>query len=143
MRCRDDGLIRRAERWQFYLGTDFLSDFGNGAINAPLYVTSPAGSSCRTALAPYAAWSSLFERAIAAYGWRQTMVGFGVLAAVLIVPLAALASPPPRLRHQTATGRVDNPTECSTPPIVFALLAVASFLCCVPMAMPTAHLTAL
>ena len=37
-----------------------------------------------------AAWPSLFQHAIAAYGWQQTMVGFGVLVMVLVVPLAAM-----------------------------------------------------
>ena len=74
------------EVWQLYLGHGLLVGFlGNGAINAPLYVYITRWFERRrgTALALIAsgqyvagaAWPSLFERAIAAYGWRQTMVG--------------------------------------------------------------------
>jgi len=146
------------EVWQLYLGHGLLVGFlGNGAINAPLYVYITRWFERRrgTALALIAsgqyvagaAWPSLFERAIAAYGWRQTMIGFGVLVALLIMPLAALALKPPPASPdiRTATGPRGQPDRVLDLPAntVFALLAVASFLCCVPMAMPTAHLIAL
>src|SRR5256714_2648013 len=146
------------EVWQLYLGHGLLVGFlGNGAINAPLYVYITRWFERRrgTALALIAsgqyvagaAWPSLFERAIAAYGWRQTMVGFGLLVTALIVPLAGLILKPPPAPADIKTGsgsRLQADRVLDLPAnAVFALLAVASFLCCVPMAMPTAHLIAL
>lgn len=145
------------EVWQLYLGHGLLVGFlGNGAINAPLYVYITRWFERRrgTALALIAsgqyvagaAWPSLFERAIAAYGWRHTMVGFGALVVTLIVPLAALAlrpPPPSDTRTVSASSRQSDRVLDLPANGVFALLAVASFLCCIPMAMPTAHLIAL
>jgi MFS family permease len=130
---------------------------GNGAINAPLYVYITRWFERRrgTALAFIASgqyvagatWPFLFERAIATYGWQRTMMGFGVLAAMLIIPIAILAlRPAPATPDvKSAAGASGQPEKVlDLPPnAVFALLAVASFLCCVPMAMPSAHIIAL
>jgi MFS family permease len=158
MICAGLALSSLGETWQLYLGHGlFVGLLGNGAINAPLYVYITRWFERRrgTALAFIASgqyvagtvWPSLFGPAIAHYGWQQTMLGFGVLAALLIVPLAAMV-----LRPAPATAdikgapgsrrRPDRAPELA-PNTVFALLAAASFLCCVPMAMPTAHLIAL
>jgi MFS family permease len=158
MICAGLALSSLGEVWQLYLGHGlFVGFLGNGAINAPLYVYITRWFERRrgTALAFIASgqyvagtvWPSLFEPAIAHYGWQQTMLGFGVLAALLIVPLAALVlrAPPVAADVKSASGlpqRSDRAQELP-PNAVFALLAVASFLCCVPMAMPTAHLIAL
>ena len=158
MICGGLALASGGELWQLYVGHGLLVGFlGNGAINAPLYVYITRWFERRrgTALALIAsgqyvagaAWPSLFERAIAAYGWRQTMAGFGLLAVFLIVPLAALAlkpaPAPPDIRSTSGSPRPPDRVLNLPPNAVFALLAIASFLCCVPMAMPTAHLIAL
>jgi MFS family permease len=158
MMCAGLVLSSGGEVWQLYLGHGLLIGFlGNGAINAPLYVYITRWFERRrgTALALIASgqyvagavWPSLFERAIAAFGWRQTMAGFGVLAASLIVPIAALALRPPPAPAEVK-GIPGSPRAVAAgfdlpPNMVFALLALASFLCCVPMAMPSAHLIAL
>ena len=158
MVCAGLALSSGGEVWQLYVGHGLLVGFlGNGAINAPLYVYITRWFERRrgTALALIAsgqyvagaAWPSLFERAIAAYGWQWTMMGYGLLVAVLIVPLAALALKPAPAApdSKVASGSAGQPGRVlSLPPnFAFALLAVASFLCCVPMAMPAAHLIAL
>ena len=158
MLCAGLALSSGGQVWQLYLGHGLLVGFlGNGAINAPLYVYISRWFERRrgTALAFIASgryvagalWPSLFERAISAYGWRQTMLGFGLLAALLIVPLAALVlRPPPSPGDaRTTSGSTRQLAEQLdlSPNVVFALLAAASFLCCVPMAMPSAHLIAL
>ncbi len=146
--------------WQLYAGHGlFIGLIGNGAINAPLYVYVSRWFEARrgTAIAliasgQYAAgafWPPLFERAIAMWGWRQTMFWFGILVASLAVPLAlAVLKPPPApvadvtpsTTTMSASGR---PRSHGLPPnVLFALLAIASFLCCIPMAMPSAHLIA-
>ena len=146
--------------WQLYAGHGlFIGLIGNGAINAPLYVYVSRWFEARrgTAIAliasgQYAAgaiWPPLFERAIAMWGWQQTMLGFGVLVATLAVPLALVVlKPPPAVPAETGTspvtvGKSNRPRVAGLPPnVLFALLAVASFLCCIPMAMPSAHLIA-
>lgn len=158
MVCAGLALSSRGEAWQLYIGHGLLMGLiGNGAINAPLYVYVTRWFERRrgTALALIASgqyvagacWPPLFERAIAAFGWRQTMLGFGLLVASLVVPLAALF-----LRPAPEAPAPAGPVEASTqsarvldlrPNTAFALLAGASFLCCVPMAMPSAHLIAL
>jgi MFS family permease len=145
--------------WQLYVGHGLLIGFlGNGAINAPLYVYVTRWFERRrgTALALIASgqylagafWPPLFERAMAAYGWRMTMLAFGVLVAVVVVPLALIfltpAPVPPR-----GVGTADGASRKSglvlglKPNVTFSLLAGAAFICCIPMAMPSAHLIAL
>src|SRR5215470_3218699 len=87
--------------WQLYVGHGiFMGLLGNSGLNAPLYVYVSRWFDRRrgSALAlissgSYLAgtvWPPLFERAIALYGWQATMVGYGLLATALIVPLALL-----------------------------------------------------
>ena len=146
------------EAWQLYIGHGLLIGvLGNGGINAPLYVyvtrwfeRRRGAAMALIASGQYLAgafWPPLFERAIAAYGWQQTMVGFGLLVAVIVVPLAGffLKPPPepPQLSSTGGMGGTSSNTVFGLPPnTAFALLAIASFLCCVPMAMPQAHLIA-
>jgi MFS family permease len=74
------------------------------------------------------------------------MVGFAIVIAAAIVPLALFLRPPPpagraeaRSPHLHGRGRALG----LQPNLVQALLCAASFLCCVPMAMPAGHLVAL
>jgi MFS family permease len=151
-------LSSRGEAWQLYLGHGLLMGLiGNSAINAPLYIYVTKWFEARrgTAVALIASgpnvagacWPPLFERAIAAYGWRQTMVAFGLMVVGIVVPLAALfLRPPPDTPKSAVTaGAVEVKAQVlALPPnTAFALLAGASFLCCVPMAMPPAHVIAL
>lgn len=146
--------------WQLYAGHGLLIGLiGNGAINAPLYVYVSRWFEARrgTAIALIASgqymagafWPPLFERAIAMWGWRQTMVGFGIVVATLAIPLAlaVLKPPPPPVAETMSESKNVGSTGRSRiagfePNVLFALLAAASFLCCIPMAMPSAHLIA-
>ena len=158
MICAGLALASGGAAWQLYVGHGLLVGLlGNGAINAPLYIYITRWFERRrgTALALIASgqyvagatWPFLFERAITAYGWQQTMMGYGVLAALLIVPIAVLVLRPapstPDIKSTSGSaGRPDRVLDLP-PNGAFALLAVASFLCCVPMAMPSAHIIAL
>ena len=88
-----------------------------------------------------------FERIISHFGWRQTMLSFGVLEIAVVLPLAAIfLRPAPEM--PLAAGRLATSHRAKRvlgwpPNLVFALLAVASVFCCMPMAMPQAHLPAL
>lgn len=150
-------LASRGAVWQLYVGYGVLIGlFGNGGINAPLYIYVTHWFDRRrgTALAlissgQYVAgaiWPSLFERSIAMIGWRPTMVYFGLVVAVLVVPAAALVfgRPPEAAASGAAASgpRAGQRVLGLSPNLVLALLAAASFMCCVPMAMPQGHLVA-
>jgi MFS family permease len=145
------------QAWQLFVGHGlFVGLLGNAAIHSPLYVYVTRWFEARrgSALALIAsgqyvagaAWPPVFERLVAAYGWRQTMVGFGVLVVALVVPLAALFLRTAPEQPAPKSGAAATPSKATAldlnPNAVFALLAVASFLCCVPMAMPASHLIA-
>jgi MFS family permease len=145
------------EPWQLYLGHGlFVGLLGNAGLNAPLYVYVSRWFDRRrgSALAlisggGYLAgfvWPPIFERAIAHFDWRWTMIGFALLQLVVIWPLAvAFLHPPPELPATTASdaGRHGRPTVFGwNANLVFGLLAFAAFLCCVTMSMPQQHLVA-
>ena len=91
-------------------------------------------------------WPTVFERGLAQFGWQATMLGFGVLVAATIVPLALALRPPPPpgLAELSARGAVHRSQASGLPAnVVQILLCAAAFLCCVPMAMPAGHLVAL
>ncbi len=156
MVCLGLTLSSGGQAWQLFVGHGlFMGLLGTSGINAPLYVYVTRWFDKRrgTAVALIASgqylagafWPPIYERAIASVGWRQTMLGFACVIFVLVLPLAAIflkrppAVPPPKPGAAGATeGRVFGlPTNVS-----FTLLCAASFLCCVPMAMPQAHLIA-
>ncbi len=146
------------EAWQLYAGHGLLIGLvGLGGINAPLYVyvsrwfeAKRGAAVALIASGQYAAgaiWPPLFEWAIAAFGWRHTMLGFGAMVACIVTPLAlaVLQAPPVQAPAPVATavgGGAHAQTYGLRPTVLFVALSVASFLCCIPMAMPSAHLIA-
>src|SRR5262249_42697615 len=76
---------------------------------------------------------------------RQTRLYYGLLQVAVIVPLAVMfLRPPPKLPPFGAFGAMSvRDTVMGWPPnLVFALLGAAGIFCCIPMAMPQAHLPA-
>jgi len=143
--------------WQLFVGHGlFMGLLGNAGLNAPLYVYVSRWFDRRrgSALALLSSglylagtvWPPIFERAVANFGWQKTMVAYGVFVAVVVVPLAVIfLKPPPET--PTATGFAgaagETPRVLDWPPnVVFALIAIAAFLCCVTMSMPQNHLVA-
>ena len=144
--------------WALYLGHGlFVGLTGIAGLNAPLYVYVSRWFDRRrgSALAlissgQYIAgtvWPPIFERAIAGYGWRETMAMFGLFEVVVILPLAVIflkRAPEVVTAKSAATDAARPATVLGWPPnLVFAMLAAAAFCCCVPMSMPQAHLVAL
>ena len=144
--------------WQLYVGQGlFMGFLGIGGMNAPFYVYVSRWFDRRrgSALALIssggyvagAIWPSIFERAIAYVGWRETMFYYGILQALVIVPLAAIfLRPPPEVTLPSGMfgDAAVSRTVLGWPPnLVFALLATAVVFCCIPMAMPQQHLPAL
>ena len=145
------------QTWQLYLGHGlFMGLLGNSGLNAPLYVYVSRWFDRRrgSALALIASgqyisgalWPPVFESAIAAYGWRTTMLAFALFELAVILPIAALVlrRPPEIIAPATASGEAARPAVLGLPPnLVFAMLALAAFCCCMPMSMPQTHLVAL
>jgi MFS family permease len=144
--------------WRLWVGHGvFIGLLGNAGINAPLYIYVSRWFDRRrgTALALIssgqyvagAVWPSVFERGIAAFGWRETMMIFAVVEAVSVVPLALLVlrAPPETVHPAVTTGGHHGRASVLGMPanLALALISIASFMCCVPMAMPQGHLVAL
>ncbi len=150
-------LAAGGEAWQLLVGYGVLVGFlGNSALFPVMmaYVSLWFDRRRGAALAlvssgQYVAgalWPALFERGVAIWGWQATMLAYGVLAGVVIVPIAALMlRPPPALplAGSAAAGPAPGRPVLGMPPnLALGLLMVAGFLCCIPMAMPAAHLVA-
>jgi len=156
MICIGLALSTGGATWQLYVGQGlFVGFLGVGGMNAPFYVYVSRWFDRRrgSALALIssgsyfagAIWPPIFERAVAYAGWRQTMLYFGLIEVAVVVPLAAMfLRPPPELPPIGALGGTSTPyTVMGWPPnLVFAVMAAAGIFCCVPMAMPQAHLPA-
>ncbi|MFL5255149.1 MAG: MFS transporter [Rhodopila sp.] len=141
--------------WALYVGHGLLIGFlGNGALYAPLmiYVSRWFERRRGTALALIAsgqyvagvAWPTPMEIGIAHYGWQVTMLCFGIVVLALL-PLVLLLRPAPEplsagpaVAGVLSGGRVLG----LRPNTTMVLLCIASFCCCVPMALPASHLVA-
>ncbi len=129
---------------------------GNGALYAPLliYISRWFDQRRGTALAlissgQYIAgivWPSVFERGIERFGWQAAMLGYAGVTLALILPISlfALARAPEPLSAPARAGHAIHARQVlGLPPnLVQALLCLAGFLCCVPMALPSSHLVA-
>jgi MFS family permease len=143
--------------WALYVGHGLLLGLlGNGAMFPPLlvYVSRWFDRRRGTALALIASgqyiagmiWPTVFEHAIARYGWQATMIGYGIVVIAAIPPIAALfLHPPPAHPHPEAAVSAAARRGRSLglkPNVVLAMLCAAGFCCCVPMALPQSHLVA-
>ena len=143
--------------WALWIGHGlFMGLIGLGGINAPMYIyvsrwfdrrrgSALALISSGSYLAG-ALWPPVFERAIAGFGWRQTMLWYGLAEIVVIVPLAAIyfRHPPELFLASARQAAMDiKPALFGLPRnLVFAMMCGAGVLCCLPMAMPQGHLVA-
>ena len=141
--------------WALLIGhAVFVGFLGNGALYPPLvvYVTRWFDRRRGTALAlissgQYIAgmiWPTVFERAIAAYGWRSTMLVFAAVMAVTVTAIAWFLARPPQAAP-VAAGGIDAPRPAvlgMRPNLALGLICAASFCCCIPMAIPPGHLVA-
>jgi MFS family permease len=143
--------------WQLWIGHGlFIGLIGLAGINAPLYIyvsrwfdrrrgSALALISSGSYLAG-AMWPPIFEHAIAAFGWRETMLWYAGLECVVLVPIALIFfKPPPEIIHpvaKPAPGQAPHRVLGLPPNAVFVTMCVASITCCIPMAMPQQHLVA-
>lgn len=94
-----------------------------------------------------ALWPPLLQLGVDQIGWRRTMVAFAIFVLVSVVALALVFLRPPPLSSAarggaTATATTRDTTLGLPPNLLLALLMVAVFSCCVPMAMPMNHVVA-
>ena len=143
--------------WPLWIGHGlFIGLIGLGGINAPMYIyvsrwfdrrrgSALALISSGSYLAG-AMWPPVFERAIAAFGWRQAMLWYALAEIVVIVPLAAIyfRDAPEVIYPAVASGGGGEKARVLgwPPNAVFAMMCCAAVLCCIPMAMPQGHLVA-
>jgi MFS family permease len=143
--------------WQLYLGHGlFMGLLGNAGLNAPLFVYVSRWFDRRrgSALALISSggylagfvWPTIFERSIANFGWRWTMIAFALGQLAVIIPLGAIfLRPPPDLPVEASSAAGGNGKLTVfgwNGNVVFAMIAGAAFLCCVTMSMPQQHLVA-
>ena len=142
--------------WALYLGHFlFLGLLGNGAMFPPLMVYVSRWFEARrgTALAlissgQYIAgmvWPSVFEFGLAHYGWQMTMLVYAAVCLLVIPPLAILylhPAPAPHFADDEASPGRRRDVLGLPANLVLAVIAIAGFCCCVPMALPQSHLVA-
>ena len=146
-----------------FLGAQLLivGLLGNGAMTSPLLTNvthwfdrrmgmAIAIASCGQALAG-AIWPPIFRYAMEQYGWRETMLGYGLFSIATLVPLAlALRRPSPRMLAGGAAAdkaagvavaeQAAEPVLGLPPNTALALLCAAIVGCCVAMSMPLVHI---
>ena len=137
-----------------------LGAFGNGALMAPLFANTTRWFDRHRGFALALAgsgqsvagmiWPPLFRYLMDEYGWRDVMIGYGVLALALILPLHLV------LRRNPPTPVASIPQDSKAAGVLPAgillgglsfslthfLLCAAIVTCCVAMAMPMVHLMA-
>jgi MFS family permease len=141
--------------WALFLGHFlFLGLLGNGAMFPPLmvYVSRWFKERRGAALAlissgQYVAgmvWPTLIEQGITRLGWQAMMVAFAGVV-IVVVPIAAMflqRAPEAPLPFGFDDAGHRRKVLGMRPNLVLALIAVAGFCCCVPMALPQGHLVA-
>jgi len=92
--------------------------------------------------------AGLVERGIAAVGWQTVMLGYAALLLVLVVPLTLSLKPLPAPSVPAGAGPIASGTRDADrvaglhPNVAQALICIAGFCCCIPMAVPAAHIVA-
>lgn len=100
-------------------------------------------------------WPAVFGQVVAWAGWRNGFIGFGVLAACVMLPLVLVFLRQPPAREELSRAEADEardrsggrrgPRRSEMPfghARLQAILCVAIVGCCIAMAMPLAHLVA-
>jgi MFS family permease len=139
--------------WQFTVAHLFIG-LGASATFAPLMAEASHWFVRRRGIAvgiaatgnylSGALWPPFIERGIAQYGWQTTHIAIGILcAAVMTVLVLILRSSIGRSQHRASRPEVRPSVDLNVNPNpLTAILSLASFSCCVAMAMPQVHIVA-
>jgi MFS family permease len=88
-------------------------------------------------------WPQIYRAVLPDYGWRDTLMIFGVLAAAIVTLSALYMRRAPIPRGPGHAPARENLASLPLPsPTIMTLLSAASFCCCLAMAMPFAHMVA-
>lgn len=141
--------------WALYVGQGIMIGLlGGGAVYAPLliYVSRWFDRRRGTAIAlissgQYVAgvlWPSLFQQGIAGFGWQAIMLGYACIVLAVILPAILLLKPLPYVPPPPALAPGARPDRVAGfhPNVAQALICIAAFCCCIPMAIPSAHIVA-
>ena len=143
--------------WALYIGHGLMIGLlGNGGVYPPLLVYVSRWFERRRGAAialissgQYVAgvvWPSFFERGLALIGWQTLMLCYAGVVLVLLLPATLFLRPPPLAaplaRPLRAGPSQGNRIAGMHPNTVQALICVAGFCCCIPMAVPSAHIVA-
>ncbi|MBI1777813.1 MAG: MFS transporter [Proteobacteria bacterium] len=131
-----------------------IGALGNGTTFAPLMsnITRWFDKNRGVALSIVASGQSvaggicppLFRWGIDTYGWRATLICYGIFSTTAMLPLAFLLRrpPPPAARRLGAAGPAPRRELPLNPVLAQTLLSIAIVGCCVAMAMPIVHTVA-
>jgi MFS family permease len=86
----------------------------------------------------------LFRWTIDQFGWRASLIGYGLFATAVMLPLAALLRRPPQtsLRASSAAASTGPRALAMHPQLALTLICIAIVGCCIAMAMPLVHTVA-
>jgi MFS family permease len=149
--------------WALYVGHGLmLGLLGNGGVYPPLlvYVSRWFDRRRGTAIAlissgQYVAgilWPTIFEAGISSWGWQAVMLAYAGVVLALILPATFLLKPAPAppveapaapKAHAAAPPPQGRRLVAGLHPnLAQLLICIAGFCCCMPMAIPQAHLVA-
>ncbi|HTR87450.1 MAG TPA: MFS transporter [Reyranella sp.] len=143
--------------WALYIGHGLMIGLiGNGGVYPPLLVYVSRWFEKRRGAAvalissgQYVAgvlWPSLFERGLDAFGWQTLMLGYSAIVLAFILPITTFLKPAPLAPVPSHGARAatasSNRIAGLHPNFVQAMICVAGFCCCIPMAIPSAHIVA-
>jgi MFS family permease len=139
--------------WAFFVGHILLGFLGNSAIHPPLliYISRWFDRRRGSAIALVSSgqyfagvvWPAIFERAFSSIGWQTLMMSYGVLVLAIVLPATLLLKPIPAApRYSPDVSAKEPQFGGMRPNVVQVLMCVAAFCCCIPMALPQAHLVA-
>jgi MFS family permease len=142
--------------WQLYIGYGVMIGlFGGAGLFAPLMANTSRWFHAQrgTALAIVASgqqiagagWPLVFRYALERIGWRATLFWYGVLVLAVVPAMSLMLRRRPPVAPISASSHgvhgIGYPVGHASN-LVQAVLCVAIICCCVPMALPLAHLVA-
>lgn len=88
-------------------------------------------------------WPQIYRALLPEHGWRDTLMIFGIAAAIIVALSALYVKRAPIPRGPGNAPARENLASLPLPSsAIMALLSAASFCCCLAMAMPFAHMVA-
>ena len=87
-------------------------------------------------------WPQIYRWLLPNFGWRRSLVVYGITAGVLLFLCAFYVRPAPIVRARGRRAPEDLSELPLSSPLLMAWLSAASFCCCAAMAVPFVHMVA-